>query len=72
MTHINDPFAPMIYATQPPDVLTRIQQEYGEQAASRAIEHAFARLSAVLQAAGVNTLLSQAEKHPAPWWKPCR
>lgn len=41
MTHINDPFAPMIYATQPPDVLQRIQQEYGEQTASQAIEHAF-------------------------------
>lgn len=57
MTHINDPFAPMIYATQPPDVLQRIQQEYGEQTASQAIEHAFSRLSAKLQVAGVNTFI---------------
>ena len=57
MTHINDPFAPMIYATQPPDILQRIQQEYGEQTASQAIEHAFSRLSAKLQVAGVNTFI---------------
>lgn len=57
MTHISDPFAPMIYATQPPEVLKRIQQEYGEQSASQAIEHAFSRLSAKLQVAGVNTFI---------------
>lgn len=57
MTHISDPFAPLIYATQPPNELKRIQREYGEQAASRAIEHAFARLSTKLQSAGVNTFI---------------
>ncbi|MEZ7214276.1 3-oxo-tetronate kinase [Klebsiella spallanzanii] len=57
MAHICDPLAPMIYATQPPDELKRIQQEYGEQPASRAIEHAFARLSAKLRTAGVNTFI---------------
>ena len=46
-----------IYATQPPDICQRIQQEYGEQTASRAIEHAFSRLSAKLQVAGVNTFI---------------
>lgn len=35
MTHISDPLAPLIYATQPPDVLKRIQQEHGEQVASQ-------------------------------------
>ena len=57
MSHISDPYAPLIYATQPPDALKRIQQEYGEQPASQAIEHTFARLSAKLQAAGVNTFI---------------
>lgn len=57
MSHISDPHAPLIYATQPPDALKRIQQEYGEQPASQAIEHTFARLSAKLQAAGVNTFI---------------
>lgn len=57
MAHINDPLAPLLYATQPPEALQRIQQEYGEQAASRAIERTFARLSAKLLAAGVNTFI---------------
>ncbi|POT58130.1 hypothetical protein C3432_09445 [Citrobacter amalonaticus] len=54
MSHVNDALAPLIYATQPPDALKRIQQEYGEQQASRAIEHTFATLTTKLQAAGVN------------------
>lgn len=54
MAHVDDALAPLIYATQPPEALKRIQQEYGEQRASRAIEHTFARLSAKLQAADVN------------------
>ncbi|EMX9179350.1 four-carbon acid sugar kinase family protein [Citrobacter sedlakii] len=53
MTHVDDALAPLIYATQPPEALKRIQQEYGEQRASRAIEQTFARLTAKLQAAGV-------------------
>lgn len=57
MTHIEDTLAPLIYATQPPDALKRIQQEFGEQQASQAIEHTFARLTARLQAAGVNRFI---------------
>lgn len=57
MSHISDPRAPLIYATQPPDALKRIQLEHGERPASQAIEHTFARLSAKLQAAGVNTFI---------------
>lgn len=57
MAHISDPLAPLLYATQPPEALQRIQQEYGEQAASQAIERTFARLSAKLLAAGVNTFI---------------
>lgn len=57
MTHVDDALAPLIYATQPPEALKRIQQEYGEQRASRAIEHTFARLTAKLQAAGVNSFI---------------
>ena len=47
MTHVDDALAPLIYATQPPEALKRIQQEYGEQRASRA----------KLQAAGVNSFI---------------
>lgn len=57
MSHIRDPHAPLIYATQPPDALKHIQLEYGKQPASQAIEHTFARLTAKLQAAGVNTFI---------------
>ena len=54
MEHVDNVLAPLIYATQPPEELKRIQQQYGEQRASRAIEHTFARLTVKLQAAGVN------------------
>lgn len=57
MSHISDPLAPLIYATQPPEALAHIQQEYGEQTASRAIEHAFARLAEKLRTAGVNRFI---------------
>lgn len=57
MSHINDALAPLLYATQPPEVLKQIQREYGEQAASQAIEQTFACLSKKLQAAGVNTFI---------------
>lgn len=57
MAHINDPLAPLIYATQPADVLKSIQQTWGEHVASKAIEQTFAQLSQKLQAAGVNTFI---------------
>lgn len=57
MAHIDDSLAPLIYATQPPDALRRIQQEYGEQQASQAIEHIFARLAVKLLSAGVNRFI---------------
>ncbi len=49
--------APLVYATQPPQELARIQQQYGEQAASEAVERMFARLAARLLARGVNTFI---------------
>ena len=76
MAHISDPLAPLLYATQPPEALQRIQQEYGEQAASRAIERTFARLSAKLLAAGVNTFIAKqpwslaGARSSTPWAKP--
>ncbi|HDN1444391.1 TPA: four-carbon acid sugar kinase family protein [Escherichia coli] len=57
IAHINDPLAPLIYATQPADVLKSIQQTWGEHAASKAIEQTFAQLSQKLQVAGVNTFI---------------
>lgn len=57
MSHINDPLAPLLYATQPPEALKRIQQQFGEHQASQAIEQTFARLTVNLQAAGVNSFI---------------
>lgn len=57
MRHINDSLAPLLYATQPPEALKRIQQQFGEHQASQAIEQMFARLTANLQAAGVNRFI---------------
>ena len=64
IAHINDPLAPLIYATQPADVLKSIQQTWGEHAASKAIEQTFAQLSQKLQVAGVNTFIVAGEKLP--------
>lgn len=46
--------APMIYATTSPADLARIQQSHGQQAASEAVEHCFARLAQLLRGAGVD------------------
>ncbi|MGL5814042.1 MAG: 3-oxo-tetronate kinase [Aeromonas sp.] len=46
--------APMIYATTSPAELARIQQSHGQQAASGAVEHCFARLARLLRGAGVD------------------
>ena len=57
LAHRHDAYAPLIYATQPPDVLRTIQQQYGEQAASQAVERTFARLTTTLRDAGINTFI---------------
>ena len=46
--------APLVYATTSPVELARIQESHGQQAASDAVEHCFARLAQRLQGAGVD------------------
>ncbi|MCE9925389.1 four-carbon acid sugar kinase family protein [Aeromonas media] len=46
--------APLVYATTSPGELARIQESHGQQAASDAVEHCFARLAQRLQGAGVD------------------
>ncbi|MGY3977256.1 3-oxo-tetronate kinase [Aeromonas rivipollensis] len=46
--------APLVYATTSPGELARIQESHGQQAASDAVEHCFARLAQQLQGTGVD------------------
>lgn len=43
--HLNEPLAPIVYATVPPEKLHDIQEKFGGQRASHAIENAFAKLA---------------------------
>ncbi|MFM5240865.1 3-oxo-tetronate kinase [Aeromonas media] len=45
---------PLVYATTSPGELARIQESHGQQAASDAVEHCFARLAQQLQGTGVD------------------
>ena len=49
--------APLVYATTSPGELARIQESHGQQAASDAVEHCFARLAQLLQDAGVDRFI---------------
>lgn len=49
--------APLVYATTSPVELARIQETHGQQAASDAVEHCFARLAQLLQDAGVDRFI---------------
>ena len=49
--------APLVYATTSPAELARIQETHGQQAASDAVEHCFARLAQLLQGAGVDRFI---------------
>ena len=49
--------APLVYATTSPGELARIQESHGQQAASDAVEHCFARLAQLLQGAGVDRFI---------------
>lgn len=57
LAHISDDLAPLVYATQPPEIIRDIQQKYGEQQASAAVEETFARLATDLLGRGVNTFI---------------
>ncbi|MEQ4625536.1 3-oxo-tetronate kinase [Providencia manganoxydans] len=49
--------APLLYATQPPEILKKIQENYGAEAASTAVENIFGEVVKLLQAQGYNTFI---------------
>lgn len=49
--------APLLYATQPPDILKKIQETYGAESASSAVEKVFGEVVKQLQALGYNTFI---------------
>lgn len=50
--HADEPLAPMLFATSEPETLQRIQQQYGAEQSSEAIEQLFASVVRVLQQRG--------------------
>lgn len=55
--HQQQELAPLIYATQPADVLQAIQQRYGEKRASEAVEYTFAQVAEKLSECGFTTFI---------------
>lgn len=58
ISHLNEPLAPMVYATVPPDTLKAIQQKFGVHQASNAIEETFAKLAKQLKLYGVKNFIN--------------
>ncbi|MFZ7135532.1 3-oxo-tetronate kinase [Avibacterium avium] len=58
LENLASPLAPMIYATVPPEKLKAIQNEFGAERASQAIEQTFARLAEKLKNAGVTNFIT--------------
>ncbi|MDH3000575.1 hypothetical protein A1D23_01700 [Chelonobacter oris] len=56
--HLNDDYAPMVYATVPPQKLKEIQQQFGADNASHAIESTFATLAKKLKRYGVKNFIT--------------
>lgn len=50
--HRQDPLAPLLYATSSPEILAEIQQRFGPEASSQAVEKLFADIAAKLQQSG--------------------
>lgn len=57
LEHTADEWAPLVYATAEPAELARIQQTYGAEKSSHAVEQFFAALSRKLQEAGVERFI---------------
>lgn len=55
--HENDSLAPMLYATAEPEQLQKIQQQYGVEASSHAIEALFAQVVTHLKQAGFSRFI---------------
>ena len=58
VAHLGGEYAPLLYATVPPDELKAIQQRFGVEKASHAIEQTFAALAVRLQAHGVRNFIN--------------
>lgn len=58
IAHLDEPHAPMIYATVPPQELKAIQQQFGGEQASQAIEKTFAQLAKKLKQHGVKNFIT--------------
>ncbi|PHI40034.1 hypothetical protein CBG46_04760 [Actinobacillus succinogenes] len=56
--NLDAPLAPMVYATVPPEALKAIQNEFGADKASHAIENTFAQLAAKLKRYGVTNFIN--------------
>lgn len=57
MEHQGDEYAPLVYATANPDDLHAIQERYGVDASSQAVENFFARLAARIHEQGVDCFI---------------
>ncbi|ACL33362.1 four-carbon acid sugar kinase family protein [Glaesserella parasuis] len=58
ISHLNQPLAPMVYATVPPETLKTIQAQFGAEKASHAIETTFARLAEKLKDTGITNFIT--------------
>ncbi|QOF67374.1 four-carbon acid sugar kinase family protein [Actinobacillus sp. GY-402] len=58
IANLDAPLAPMVFATVPPDALKAIQNEFGVDKASHAIEHTFAQLALKLKRYGVTNFIT--------------
>lgn len=56
--HLDDVQAPLVYATVAPEKLKQIQQQFGAEIASQAIEQTFAQLAARLRNYGVTNFIT--------------
>ncbi len=57
MTNIDSEFAPLVYATAEATALKAIQEEFGAQASSHAVEQFFSKLAIKLQQHGVKNFI---------------
>ena len=58
VAHLGGEYAPLLYATVPPDALKAIQQRFGVAKASHAIEQTFAALAVRLKGQGVRNFIN--------------
>ncbi|KAE9533752.1 hypothetical protein A1D25_07385 [Ursidibacter arcticus] len=58
LNNLSSEFAPIVYATVPPEKLKEIQQKFGADVASQSIEHTFAKLADKLKAEGIKNFIT--------------